>query len=152
MIGERFVSTGITVRYGYAGSRWTATGTLERWGWQATCRFHDAGFCDDDPNAGLISTEGKLHTRYFVGDLTGDETSPQAVEAMGRVLGAAIDTVKRDAEAMGIQFGTSGVGPHIYGHRDGEDAESPLPYGWRVLLREQAERIGWQSAYEERVV
>lgn len=150
MIGERFVSTGITVRYGYAGSRSTATGTVERFGWQATCRFMDAGFANDDPGAGAISTEGVIHTRYFVGNLTGDETGPMAVEAHGNALAAAIDAVRRDAEAMGIQFGIEGTGPWIYGHGDGEDPASNLPYGWKALLRTQADRLGWKDAYPER--
>lgn len=52
MIGERYWSTGIVLRYGYAGGG--------RYGWAAYLDFLDAGFCQDE------STQGRLRTRYYV--------------------------------------------------------------------------------------
>jgi hypothetical protein len=70
----RYWSTGITVVK--SNSRWTAS-----------LDYCDDGFADDDPDAGLISTEGKLHTRYGVRD--GDTRDPARVAAL--VVAAAQD-------------------------------------------------------------
>lgn len=52
MIDNQYWSTGIILRYGYAGSG--------KNGWVAYCDFLDGGFCQDE------STQGKLTTRYYV--------------------------------------------------------------------------------------
>ena len=89
--------------------------------WTATAKFMDAGFCDD------LATEGEIHTRYF-----------QPIET-------AIDTCRKDAESMGIQWGTVNGLPYLYIEGDGESKEWPAPDNWREVLQEQAKRIGWQT-------
>jgi hypothetical protein len=115
MLGQRYWSTGITVRW------------QERNGWGAHLRFHDDGFMDNR------STEGSLHTRYFIGGSDG--------------LAKAIDLLREDAERLGIEFRTAPVdpGPWIYYETDGEDSEWPPPPRWREQLAEQAQRLGWTS-------
>lgn len=125
MIGPRYWTAGITVRYHAGGGAWTAE--LEFW---------------DDGNAthparGGIPTEGELRTRYRVSHQDGIEAA----------LTATIDTLKADAERLGIQFGTTGVGPTIYAYGDGEVPHEPMPADWRRLINAQAERLGWEPAY-----
>jgi hypothetical protein len=118
MIGDGYWSTGITVHWGYAGG--------QRWGWAAGLDFYDDGFCDPD------ATQGRLATRYFV--VTLDDP-----------LGRAIDLLKADAERLGIRFdGRDGEPPSLYYKGDGESPDFPPPVGWRALLVDQAERIGWR--------
>ena len=103
-----------------------------RSGWSATIDFYDDGFCDDDADAGRVSTEGQLRTRYAVHD-------GQTVSG----LTAAIDALLADAERLGIQFHDRS----LYYRKDGEDPDWPAPDGWRALLAAQAERIGWTTPY-----
>ena len=92
--------------------------------WTAKATFQDAGFCDD------LATEGEIHTRYF-----------QAIET-------AIDTLKADAERLGIKWqAVFGSAPWLYmeGDGDGDGDEWPAPDGWRETLQAQAQRIGWET-------
>lgn len=117
MIGDGYWASGIVVKYREHSDDWSAS-----------VDFLDDGFCQDD------STEGRLHTRYFIG----------GSEALTR----AIDVVKADAERLGIRFGVlDGETGRIYAHQDGEDPEYPMPDGWRELLAWQSERIGWTPTY-----
>lgn len=128
MIGDTYWSTGITVRYGYAAQG--------RQGWAARLTYLDAGFCNDDPANGVISTEGALHTRYMVAEAEGAD-----------VLTAVIDALKADAERLGIDFHGSGSTPCLYYEGDGEDPDYPPPYGWQRMLAEQSARLGWKPLY-----
>jgi len=128
MIGERYWSTGIAVAYAYAGG-----GDM---GWAAQIDYNDNGFCNDDADAGVISTEGILRTRYSVRD--GAEKD---------ALTAVIDVIRADAERLGIGFPDAVTGPFVYYKGDGEDPEFPPPDGWREMLAAQAERIGWRVIY-----
>lgn len=116
-------STGITVKH-HNGR------------WAASVDFLDAGFCNDDPDARQVSTQGTLHTRYFVRD-------GETVDG----LTVAIDTMKRDAERLGIIWRSNDDVPTIYMKGDGEDPEWPAPIRWRELVNAQAERIGWTPCY-----
>lgn len=61
----RYWTTGITVTWQeHAGS--DQGGPFS--GWRASLDFLDDGFADDDADAGRISTQGKLETRYAVRD------------------------------------------------------------------------------------
>lgn len=121
MIGDRYVSTGITCR-------WLA----HRDAWAASLKFIDAGFCNDHADTGSVSTEGTLHTRYYVQDGA----------AVGG-LTAAIDAVISDAARLGIDFNCVGGSPSLYVDGDGEDEDVDLPEGWRGTLAQQAARLGW---------
>jgi len=88
--------------------------------WVAHLDFFDAGFCQDK------STVGTLTTRYYVDDLA-----------------KAIDTVKADAERMGITWREN---PWIHYDGDGVDTAYPAPPpDWEESLRTQATRIGWNT-------
>ena len=100
--------------------RWTQT-TLGSGEWTAKAKFQDAGFCNDE------ATEGEIHTRYF-----------QAIQT-------AIDTLKADAERLGIKWQSALGKPWLYMEGDGEDSEWPAPDGWRETLQAQAQRIGWET-------
>jgi len=132
MIGNGYWTTGITVKYGYSGSG--------RYGWAAEVAFYDNGFCDDDTDAGTISTQGILRTRYFVREGSGPDADG---------LTAAVDAMKADAERLGIRFSIIG-GPRVYYQGDGEDEDWPPPDGWRELVNAQARRLGWEPLYRER--
>jgi hypothetical protein len=127
---------------------WT-TGIVARWrahsgsihgvphgGWAAKLDFFDDGFTDDDPDAGQVSTEGTLRTRYAVRD--GDKVGG---------LRAAVDALVADAQRLGIRLGGPTIGPCLYYEGDGEDPANPPPPGWQELLAAEAARIGW-SSYE----
>lgn len=60
MIGKNYFHSGITLKHGYAGNGEN--------GWSASASFHDAGFCNDNPELGNIATEGFLSTRYSIRD------------------------------------------------------------------------------------
>jgi hypothetical protein len=132
MIGEGYWATGITVRYGYSG--------MDLYGWAAKVDFYDNGFCDDDTDAGAVSTQGTLKTRYLVREGTGADADSLAV---------AIDAVKRDAERLGISFPERAVPPTVYYEGDVEDEECPPPPGWRGMVNEQAQRLGWRPMYRD---
>lgn len=123
MIGNGYWSTGITVTY----SDWQGGA------WSAAVEYLDDGFCDDDAANGVISTQGKLHTRYQVRD--GSEAT----------LAAVIDVIKADAERLGITFRTDGAGPNVYYKGDGEDEDYPPPDGWGEMVDAQAARLGWAT-------
>jgi hypothetical protein len=120
--GEGYWTTGITVR-------------SDGGGWGASLRFLDDGFCDDDADAGQVSSEGELRTRYFVKN--GSETSG---------LRAALDTLIGDAGRLGIRFvSVADAPPYLSYEGDGENPKWPPPPGWRETLAAEAERLGWQG-------
>ncbi|MGR6921225.1 hypothetical protein ACU635_43875 [[Actinomadura] parvosata] len=121
MIGPQYWSTGITVSCD------------SRAGWGAHVDFYDDGHGDDDPERGRISTEGTLRTRYFVGG--GDQVD---------ALTLAIDTVKADAEKLGIAWSEAAT---VYHAGDDGLPDQPAPEGWRELVNSHATRLGWQPAY-----
>ena len=125
MIGKDYWATGITVNYGYSGSG--------AYGWGAEVKYFDAGFCSDDTDAGRVSTEGELRTRYYVRQ---GETAD--------ALTVAIDTIKADAERLGITWQDNAS---VYYKGDGEDSEDPAPEGWRDLVDSHTRRLGWQAIY-----
>lgn len=119
MIGKRYWSTGI--RLNYSGDRDPA--------WGGELDYYDEGFNDDEPEQGMISTNGHLRTRYYVPTRGGHRDA----------LATVTDTLKRDAEQLGIEFRD----PMIYAAGDGDDPDCPMPPGWIDLLEEEAERHGW---------
>lgn len=119
MIGEGYWSTGITVRF--SGGKWSASAD-----------YLDNGFCDDSAEHERVSTQGKLHTRYYLRD---GETKD--------ALTVAIDIVKADAERLGITW----TNPHVYMDGDGEWDDREYPSGWRRLVDDQAKRLGWEPLY-----
>lgn len=105
--------------------------------WAATVEYKDDGFADDSADDMVISTEGKIHTRYFVED-------GKYVDG----LTAAIDAVKADAERLGIRWITTAIGgPHVHMEGDGNDPDWPAPDGWRDTVNAQSERLGWKPLY-----
>lgn len=118
-------ATGIILRYGYAGNGQS--------GWGGTVTFLDNGFASDDADAGQISTQGELRTRYMVRD---GQTHT--------ALSVVIDTLIADAARLGIVWRD----PVLYYKTDGEDADNPPPDGWKAMLTAEAKRLpGWRSAY-----
>lgn len=118
MIGDKYWTVGIKVRPSYS--------PIRGWQWQAVVKFYDDGFME------ARSTEGELHTRYFI---DGDE----------RGLDIALRTVRADAQALGIEFKTK----HVYIEGDGTSAEYPPPANWKQILHDAAEGMGWRSVYSE---
>lgn len=129
----RYWSTGITVTYSEFATR---IEDVPYPGWAASLDYCDDGFADDDPDAGLVSTEGHLHTRYPVRD---------AKVRSG--LSIAVDALVADAKRLGIEFiATSGTeAPFLYYKGDGEYEDFPPPDGWRETLAAEAARIGFVS-------
>lgn len=125
MIGNGYWSTGITVNYNYSGQG--------AYGWGAEVKYLDAGFCSDDADAGIVSTEGELRTRYYV---------RQGSEA--DALTVVIDVIKADAERLGITWQDTAC---VYYKGDGEDGDNPAPDGWRELVDAQSRRLGWHTIY-----
>lgn len=123
MIGNGYWSNGITVRY--SDGRWSAS-----------VDYYDNGSANDRADTGDVSTEGRLHTRYFLRD--GKTTDALTV---------AIDVVKADAERLGITWNTPGVGPFMYMLGDGENGGRDVPDNWRELVDAQARRLGWEPLY-----
>jgi len=126
-------ATGITVSWREnSGGR----GDVSHSGWGASLDFLDDGFTNDEPDQGLVSTQGTLCTRYFVRD--GEKSSG---------LSAAVDAMLADAARLGIVFrAVVDDAPFLYYKGDGEDEDCPPPNGWREMLAREAARIGWQSA------
>ncbi len=85
--------------------------------WKASVDFFDDGFCDD------AATQGTLSTRYFV------------------ELGQALDTLIADVDRLGIEWRMKA----LYAFGDGNDAEWPMPAGWREMFEAQAERLGFEK-------
>lgn len=115
MIGPNYWTTGIKMR------RYDSSHNGE--GWSAALEFLDDGFCSDQPRAGVISTEGTLHTRYFVHseDMTATECAVAAAKAL-----------VADAERLGIEFKSR----HVYLDRENwvtEDDEYGSPHDEEVL-------------------
>lgn len=132
----RYWSVGITVAWAPFAER--IAGKIYS-GWHARLDFHDDGHCDNDPDAGRVSTDGRLFTRYPVRD--------------GEIrtgLSAAIDTLLTDAKKLGIEMVPSASKrPGLFYEGDAKSAEHPPPEGWRNLLAAEAERVGFDS-YETR--
>lgn len=124
-------AVGMTVRWREHSGRRNG---VPHGGWDAWLNFYDGGFCDDEPDQGQVSTEGTLRTRYAVAD--GETVSG---------LRAAIDTLIRDAQQLGIEFRRIVGPPSLSYHGDGEDKDWPPPAGWRTLLTVEAERLGWEA-------
>lgn len=127
MIGERYWSTGLTVK-----ARLESGGKLS---WAVSCRYLDNGFANDNADSAAISTEGTLHTRYYVRD---GETADG--------LTVAIDAVIRDAITLGIVWSEE-TGPSLYYEGDGENPDYPPPGNWREILTAQAKRLGWDGVW-----
>jgi hypothetical protein len=127
MIGNAYWATGITVDF-HDGR------------WSATAEFFDDGFAgDNNTDAGRVSTEGKIGTRYSV-------TDGEHADALMTV----IDVIKADVEKLGIEWrSTSGIGPYIYAEFETATEHYPerYPEDWRHLLTEQAHRVGWDALY-----
>lgn len=101
--------------------------------WGAELKFYDDGFNSDDLAAGRISTQGTLQTRYMVRDAKDLSALP-----------TVINTLYFDAERLGIQFRNVATGrPELYVDENRLDEYPPLT---RVLITEQAERLGWHHA------
>lgn len=127
-----------------ANDGYWATGITVTWlarrssGWRASLDFYDNGFNDDNTDAGLVSTQGHLQTRYFVTD--GENESG---------LTTALDVLLTDAQRLGITFlGVTDAKPVLYYWRDGGDEDYPPPVGWKETLAGQAERLGWRTPYK----
>ena len=52
MVGDKFWSTGVILKWNQYSNQWAAT-----------IKFFDSGFCQDG------STEGEIHTRYYCDDI-----------------------------------------------------------------------------------
>lgn len=96
-------------------------------GWVASIDFstweHAAATC----------IEGSIGVRYFSRDLT--KTVDLAMEA---------------AKTIGVVFrDETGIEPCIYVEGDGEDPTVLLPPNWRQLVREQCDRLGWKTVYQD---
>lgn len=116
MIGNGYWATGMVLTY-------------RRGDWQATVKFYDDGFCNDDVDLGKVSTVGEIGSRYFVRD-----------GAHATALATVIDVVIADAERLGIAWR---MGPFLYMEEDGESTQFPPPPSWRELLWAQARRVEW---------
>ncbi len=121
-------STGISLRWREA----TRDG-VTRSSWGGSVDYLDDGFVgDDNPDAGKVSTEGELRTRYTVAD--GESVTG---------LRAVVDTLLADAARLGIEFrGTLDDRPYLM-----FEVEDGAPDGWRELLTVEAERIGWTTMH-----
>lgn len=114
MVGDHYWTTSIVLKWNECD------------GWAAAVEFFDDGFCN------YLSTEGKLHTRYF------------------GFLEQSIDVVLADAKRLGIEFKNNIAGkPFLLYDGDGENKDYPPPPNWKVILREQAQRIGFTSYLED---
>lgn len=92
-------------------------------GWSATVEFSTL----QHANADCI--EGEIGTRYFVGGIR-----------------EAISRAKAAADQLGVVFFGDPT-PTLYVKDDGASADVPLPPGWRQLLHDECEALGWVSIY-----
>jgi hypothetical protein len=129
----RYWSTGITVTWAPLAER---IHDEPYGGWHAKLDYSDDGFANNDPDAGHVSTEGTLYTRY-----------PVRNAKIRSGLSVAVDALLADAQRLGIEFITTSAYPEpwLYYRGDGEDTEHPPPDGWRETLAAEAERIGFRS-------
>lgn len=92
-------------------------------GWWASITINDMGHCEDG------SVRGKLSTSYGHQDPA-----------------FSIDTIKADAERMGIEFlGVADEQPFLL-YTD--DANYPAPENTREVLEREANRIGWSFSFD----
>jgi hypothetical protein len=132
-LSTTYWATGIILTWHPDGARDQAGNKVH--GWSGEVGYYDDGFRDDDTDAGKLSTQGTLRTRYVVADGT-EQTAVRAI----------VDTLIADAQRLGIEFRTDGDHqPRLYVPGDGEWADHPLPEGWRELLAAEAARIGWDT-------
>ena len=121
-------STGISLRW-----REITRNSVTRSAWGGSVDYLDDGFTDDDADAGKVSTEGVLRTRYMVAD--------------GKVasgLRVVVDVLLADAARLGIEFrGTLDDRPYLM-----FEVEDGAPDNYRELLIAEAERIGWTTMYD----
>jgi hypothetical protein len=120
----RYWSSGISLRY---------VGDRRQPSWHGSLDFYDEGFASDSLEAGLLSTEGMLRTRYVV-PTSGDHRD---------ALTGITDTLQRDAETLGITWRD----PCIFAEGNRDDPAHPYPGNWKDLLHEQADRLGWEFPY-----
>lgn len=117
------------------GSTRTA-GTASTAPTRTSLEYCDDGFANDDPEQGLVSTQGTLATRYAV-----------KASSTRSGLAIAVETLLADAKRLGIEFIACGddTAPFLYYRGDGEHEDYPPPDGWRETLAAEAERIGFRS-------
>lgn len=145
MIGKGYWCVGISLRYGYVGHGYH--------GWYAEAKFYDSGFCNDDPPHGRISTEGALYSRYGVDAVPEHQAQDAGHEREHRAaLKVLLDVIVKDAARLGIDWRVGEAadrkpGLFVSGDEEGEAGRN-LPHGWQALLREQAERLGWDCPYK----
>lgn len=97
----------------------------DRYGWWAKVEFGDFSRCARG------SVTGVIQTRY------GDD------------LRFSIDTIKADAQRLGIEFVIlDGEPPFLLYLDDGETIDYPPPEGWRKTLTDEARRIGFRCIYK----
>jgi hypothetical protein len=102
---------------------WYAYAGDNKYGWLAQVEFRDYGHCE--PN----SIRGKIITTSY-----------------GIPLSRAIDTIKTDAEKLGIKFAQfEEISPYLFYLNDGDSKDYPPPADWRTLLKKEAKRIGFSS-------
>jgi hypothetical protein len=125
LIGDRYWATGITVH--------ADPEHMDRW--TAEVVYVDDGLPggDDNTDKGVISTEGRLYTRYAV--RPGDTAD---------ALTAAIDVIKADAERIGVTWAKDATVCYIGA---GRWDVFPPPARWRETVNAQAVRLGWRPAY-----
>ncbi len=108
--------------------RWWSMGITLRWhgdGWSGRLTFH--GYV-----TGENAVEGELRTSAIMKGLCD-----------GAAVARVVDTLRREAGKTGIHLGFGDRKPSLYAHRDGEASDEPMPEGWKILLRTEAARIGW---------
>lgn len=111
------------------GAQYWSTGiTFQEFGrsgeYSVWCDFYDDGFATPE------STEGRLDVRYVTKDLT-----------------HAIDTLKEDAERLGLRWGGDSIGPTVFVKDDGATEEDGDRPELRRLANEHARRLGWHATY-----
>lgn len=129
-------STGIIVKYGYAGSE-AIPGHFrhrrDRYSWWAYCTWTMGGHCEPG------RMEGKLGTRYA------EKTLSKAVDCVLE-LARKMDVTFVDVRGEGGLISYPEGQPELYYEGDGEMADGdPVPDNWKFLLKEEAKRIGFQS-------
>ena len=93
--------------------------------WSAKLTFQDNGFCQAD------ATDGELRLRYFVDELY-----------------VGVETLKQDAERLGIEWDNASGGPTVYVEQDGEFDHGDRP-DLRAIANAVAEHLGWRPCYSK---